>query len=56
MTLAIATLMARDLTAQQFEPAPRRAALVEAPKPGRGRVRRALRTLAGRPRPALSRA
>ena len=56
MTLAIATLMARDLTAQQFQPAPRRRMPVEAPEPRRRPVRRALRTLTRRPKPALSRA
>jgi hypothetical protein len=54
MTLAIATLVARDLTAQQFAPAPRRRA--QAPRTRRTPVRRALRALAGRPEPALSRA
>jgi hypothetical protein len=56
MTLAIAALMARDLTARQFEPAPRRGALVAAPEPRRAPVRRALRALARRPEPAVSRA
>ena len=56
MTLAIATLMARDLTAQQFQPAPRRWVPVESPEPRRAPVRRALRTLTRRPKPALSRA
>jgi hypothetical protein len=56
MTLAIATLMARDLTAQQFQPARRRGVPVEAPEPRRAPVRRALRTLTRRAEPALSRA